>query len=212
MAATGWTYFVPYQPDPESALQDLRNDVFNRKAFMLPGDTVAGMSEQALTALPLPADKLQKMVDVCRKLDQVMQSLGAEPNESEKDLRGLERLIQNAGQEGFADTLRQEAESQNRHAATSIEHALELAEEAGTHSILDIDMTSDTPQFGHATPLSREELIALFGTDKPTADAVRKQQQASKLSNLRDTWEAAYFTVFTGDKPSEIVFTGSSGD
>src|SRR4051812_45621182 len=33
MAATGWTYYVPYQQDPERALQELRNDVFARGAY-----------------------------------------------------------------------------------------------------------------------------------------------------------------------------------
>lgn len=53
---------------------------------------------------------------------------------------------------------------------------------------------------------------AIADLQKSLADAVREQQHAGKLSNLRDRWEAAYFTVFTEDLPSEIVFTGSSGD
>jgi hypothetical protein len=33
MGASGWRYFVPYQPDIQQALQELREDVFKRGAF-----------------------------------------------------------------------------------------------------------------------------------------------------------------------------------
>jgi hypothetical protein len=33
MGASGWSYFVPYQPAIQQALDDLRQDVFQRKAY-----------------------------------------------------------------------------------------------------------------------------------------------------------------------------------
>jgi hypothetical protein len=33
MGASGWRYFVPYQPDIQQALQELREDVFKRGEF-----------------------------------------------------------------------------------------------------------------------------------------------------------------------------------
>ena len=35
MGATGWDYFVPYQPDISAALQRLREDVFARGDYEL---------------------------------------------------------------------------------------------------------------------------------------------------------------------------------
>ena len=37
MAATGWSYYVPYQPDIAAALGSLRNDVFRRGDYSRPG-------------------------------------------------------------------------------------------------------------------------------------------------------------------------------
>jgi hypothetical protein len=36
MGASGWDYFVPYQPDIQRALQELREDVFRRGAYYDP--------------------------------------------------------------------------------------------------------------------------------------------------------------------------------
>jgi hypothetical protein len=35
VGASGWHYFVPYQPDVDKALQELRQDVFQRKGKLL---------------------------------------------------------------------------------------------------------------------------------------------------------------------------------
>jgi hypothetical protein len=212
MGATGWTYFVPYEQDAERAIQGLRNDVFTRRAYSLPGDLLGGMSDEAIaTAMP-PMAKLQKLLNLSKALDQAMKDLGADTKRAEKDTQGVEQFLRQAEKEGVPKAARKAVGGQRKKAPKSIEHAREIAGEAGTHSILDIEATSTARRFAHATQLAAEELIALFGTDKPTRDAAREKEKTGELFGLRDSWEAAYFTVFEGDLPSEIVFCGRSGD
>jgi hypothetical protein len=212
MGATGWTYFAPYQDDAERALQELRQDVFARRAYALPGDLLAGMSDQAIAAAMPPLPNLRKLLNLSKALDQAMEGLGADIESAAKDTQDMERFLQAAESEGIAKATRKATGGKRKKAPKSIDHARDIAREAGTHSILDIDATATTRGFGHATPLSRDELLALFGTEKPTRDAVREKEKQGELIGLRDPWEAAYFTVYEGDKPSDFVFCGCSGD
>lgn len=212
MGATGWTYFVPHQQDPERALQELRKDVFTRRAYTLSGDLLGGMSDEAIAAAMPPLADLQKLLNLSKALDQTMKGLGADTESAEKDTQGVERFLQQAEKEGVATAARKATGGKPKKAAQSIEYAREIAGESGTHSILDIEATSTARRFGRATPLSHDELIALFGTDKPARDAAREKEKVGELFSLRDSWEAAYFPVFEGDQPSEIVFCGRSGD
>jgi hypothetical protein len=212
MGATGWAYFVPYQQDPERALQELRKDVFTRGAYNLPGDLLGGMSDEAIAAAMPPMADLRKLLNLSKELDQAMKDLGADTESAEMDTQDVEQFIQRAEQEGVAKATRKSAGGKRKKRPKSIERALEMAAESGTHSILDIEATSTARGFGRATPLPHDELVALFGTDKPTREAAREKEEAGDLSCLRDPWEAAYFTVFEGDRPSEIVFCGRTGD
>ncbi len=212
MGATGWAYFVPYRPDAERALQELREDVFTRRAYCLPGDLLEGMSDQAIAAAMPPIADLRKLLEVAKAIDQAMKGLGADTESAEKDTKGVEQFIQEAETHGVAKAARRAGGAGPEETPRSIEHAREMAGEAGTHSILDIESTSAVRGFGLATPLSGEELLALFGTDKPTGAMAREKEQAGVLATLRDRWQAAYFTVFEGKKPAGIVFCGCSGD
>ena len=89
------------------------------------------------------------------------------------------------------------------------EEALEMAEEEGTASILDISRVSDRPDFFCAAPLGPDELTRYFGTDKPT----RQHIEASL-----DFWEdidrghCRYVILYDGDQPTQIFFAGYSFD
>ncbi len=96
----------------------------------------------------------------------------------------------------------------------TIEEVLQDAAENGTHSILDIDHTADIPEFGCATPLSKQRLLKCFGTTTPTS------QQVAEARTLRHEvtedvrrWEAVYLTVHDeSGEPLEYMFIGASGD
>lgn len=211
MGASGWTYFVPYQDDAEQALRELRNDVFAKRAYSLPGDILKSGRTEALEALGPSLPKLSKMLAMSKALNQAMKDMGADTADADRESQKMERFLRNVEKVGAAKAA-QEALGANKPAPASIEEALELAGEMGTHSILDIERTSLAAGFGLATPLTRDELLQLFGTETPSAKDARRLEKTGELCSLRERWEAAYFTVFDGGRPSAIVFCGNSGD
>jgi hypothetical protein len=211
MGATGWTHFVLYQEDAEKALQELRNDVFARREYTLPSDMLVGLNDEAIARTFPPLAQLRKLLNISKALDKVMKDLGADTEAAEKDTKGVERFIRDAEQEGIAKAVRKMPGARKKR-PKSIKRAREIASGSGTHSILDIDRTSPVRGFGLASPLSPEELLALFGTERPTPEAVLEKEKQDALFGLRDRWEAGYFTVFEGDKPSATFFFGHSGD
>ncbi|HLJ97176.1 MAG TPA: hypothetical protein VKU02_28690 [Gemmataceae bacterium] len=95
------------------------------------------------------------------------------------------------------------------HPAT-IDEAFENSEEDGTASILDITHIADEPEFFAVTPLPRNELVRLFGTDQPT----RKMIEATMLDIYEeiDRGQGIYIIAHKDGKPSEIFFGGYSFD
>ena len=91
----------------------------------------------------------------------------------------------------------------------SIEEAMEDADADGTRSILDMERVSATPDFGAVTPLSREELIELFGTDQPGREMVEENDD---LFEMLERGQGVYIVVYEGGQPSEIFFAGYSYD
>ena len=94
----------------------------------------------------------------------------------------------------------------------SIEELLLRNEDDGTHSILDIESVSDTPDFGRAASLTREELLDLFDTDKPTHSLIEESLDRVRRSRLRRRWEGSYVIIYKSGEPDEIFFFGYSGD
>ena len=94
----------------------------------------------------------------------------------------------------------------------SIAELLEAAAEDGTHSILDIEHTADTPDFGVAWRAQDDALEEIFGTSKPSrADIERKPDGLAERLDLQ-RWQAVYVVVYADGKPAEIYFEGVSGD
>jgi hypothetical protein len=71
MGASEWFYFTPYQPDPEAALQKLRNEVFARGEYYKPWDPV---SQFRLMLSQAPPEEREAM-------EQYLQSLPPSPLE-----------------------------------------------------------------------------------------------------------------------------------
>ena len=93
---------------------------------------------------------------------------------------------------------------------TTIEELFMWNGEDGTHSILDINNVSDSPDFGTISPLSQKELMSFFGTYEPTRAMV--EQKANEIMDLRERWQGTYVIVYKDGLPNEIFFTGFSGD
>ena len=45
MSGTGWSYFIPYQEDTTKALQQLRQEVFDRGDYERPRDALDFLNE-----------------------------------------------------------------------------------------------------------------------------------------------------------------------
>lgn len=97
----------------------------------------------------------------------------------------------------------------------SIDELLAMARENGTHSILDITHTSDIPEFGAATLLSKRAHLECFGTLTPTRAQVDAALTArdGELGDRIRRWQAVYFIAHDEDgTPVDYVFLGASGD
>lgn len=102
--------------------------------------------------------------------------------------------------------------------AESIDEARERGDADGTGSVLDMRGVAevfsgyddpDGPGLGFVAPLSHEQLIELYGTDKPTHAMVEKGHD---LWERLDRGLGVYIVVYDGDTPSELFFAGYSFD
>lgn len=92
----------------------------------------------------------------------------------------------------------------------TLEQAVEWAGEDGTHSILDVARTGMYRRAGVAAPLSEPRLRQIFGTARPTLQAL--EEQAGRISCSLPRREAVYFPVYEGERPTHLAFIGVSGD
>lgn len=96
--------------------------------------------------------------------------------------------------------------------ASTPDEALRLSGEDGTHSILDIYRgIAEVPGFGVAAPLGAEALIAVFGTERPSLQAVEQATARDPMLG-RGRWEGSYVVAYEGGSPRWIHFSGVSGD
>jgi hypothetical protein len=92
----------------------------------------------------------------------------------------------------------------------SIEEAIEDADADGTRSILDMERISGEPDFNAVTPMPRETLLELFGTERPTREMIDESDELFELMDERG--QGVYVIVYEGERPSEIFFAGYSFD
>ena len=132
--------------------------------------------------------------------------MGGEPYqyvvEYEDDVQSaLEKLRRDVFRKG-------EFHGAERNPATP-EDALQAAAEDGTRSILDIIKIVDKPDYCCAAPLSSDELIEYFGTERPTVEMVDTNEAFWEDLNRG---MARYVAIYEEDKPSKLFFAGYSFD
>jgi hypothetical protein len=95
----------------------------------------------------------------------------------------------------------------------SIERLIDWNGEEGTHTIMDISRgISEERESGTLSPLTEAQLVEAFNTTKPTHEQVVRWVDTAPLYNFRGRGEGLYIIVYQGDRPSELCFTGFSGD
>ncbi len=199
MGATGWQYFVPYQADIAAALQRLREDVFAR------GEYSSGMTVTK------------------EQLDAAFKGVGSdwESNLEFFSAQAADPKLPQATRDKFAtlaNQLKQLHETgKPTQSATlkplTIDGLLESRAENGTHSILDIVRVSATPDFGAVSPLPRNQLLEMFGSEKPTRSQLEQKLKSGALEIFTcERWQGFYIVVYQNETPVEILFAGCSGD
>ena len=198
MGATGWSYFVPYQADVSAALQRLREDVFRRGDYICDNDVTDNEREA-------PLEK------VLREVEPWLQRLREEAAKLQEPSR---TLYLQAAENAKADILGGgTAPRKPKGKPKTIEEALEVQAESGTHSILDIIGVSSGPAFGHIRPFPPEKLVEFFGSQTPSHAEIEEAHDFGSLEDfVSERWEGIYIIAYRDGSPSEIFFAGCSGD
>jgi hypothetical protein len=79
----------------------------------------------------------------------------------------------------------------------------------GTRSILDMERISETPDFGTLSPVSREELQRMFGTEQPTLEMIEKSDE---LIESIERGHGIYIIIYEQRRPERIYLAGYSYD
>lgn len=112
---------------------------------------------------------------------------------------------------------------------SSIEAAMEAAEADGTRSILDMFQVSTVSYlealasseqggmelFCTTFPLSTDELVRLFNTDKPThaiVESVIVSEEADEFWESIDRGTGRHIVIYENNEPVEVLFVGYSFD
>jgi len=91
----------------------------------------------------------------------------------------------------------------------SIERAMEDADADGTRLILDMERISATADYGAVTPLSNQQLVQFFGTDRPTREEIETNDD---LFEELERGQGVYVIAYRDHEPAEIFFAGYSYD
>src|SRR5438093_12659996 len=88
----------------------------------------------------------------------------------------------------------------------TIEEAIDNADADGTGSILDITQVADEADFCTVAPLPADDLVRLFGTDRPTREMIERDM--IDFYEDIERGQGVYITTYRDGKPSEIFFGG----
>lgn len=191
MAATGWSYVVPYRSDMAKVLDDLRRDVFLRGAYQRPVPEPEFLEEIGL----FEADEGAR--------DELLHAYG---------LNALRPPIEQVGLEGLRDWLQALYDAPQLQDPGQLA-ALQCLSSGGTHSILDIEGVSETPAAGSLFPLPQELLRRYFGTAEPTRASVEELHRRNiQMADAYDRGQGIYFPLHREGRPEEIYIEGASGD
>jgi len=208
MGATSWRYYTPHRASAEEALQHLRAEVFARGEYV---DPTGGMEDQ-LRQMCRRFGEDPDSPAVRGQIDDALRLQGAIDTGDVSGLpaaeRGLARRVRAFG--WFARLLGAAGPPTRGRRPSSIEELLEMADESGTHSILDIEQVARRPGFGVAAPMSPTALNRAFGTTEPTHAQVEDNWDG--VVDGLDRWQCRYLTVFLDGRPHEYAFIGCSGD
>ena len=94
-------------------------------------------------------------------------------------------------------------------AHATIQEAFEASGADGTRSIIDMDRTGETPDYGVMTQMPEDLVFELFGTPQPTREVI---EDAGAVASVMERGQGMYTIVYRDGRPAEILFVGMSYD
>jgi hypothetical protein len=190
MGASGWHYYVRYEPDIERAFTRLRHDVFRRGKYYRPRPLTAQQRKRQIV-------ELEKSLASC-----------AGPEYDDDDRETLVPIFTEQLAELRAPPRKPK---RPRRIEDQILQAKIASGESGTHSILDMKRISRVRGRSRITPVSGHRLVELFGTRKPQRSQV--ETYFSELMSDCEREQGYYVVIYSATgNPVQILFAGSSGD
>jgi hypothetical protein len=101
---------------------------------------------------------------------------------------------------------------------STIQQAIANTDADGTRSILDMERVAASPDMGAVSPISRDQLMAIFATDRPTRQMVEEALMAvdneamDEVIQEIERGEGRYILLYVNDRPEEVYFCGYSYD
>ncbi len=80
----------------------------------------------------------------------------------------------------------------------------------GTRSILDMYGIKLDPEIGYISPVTKGQLMKIFGTEEPTKSQIL--EKLSYIAELCDRMLGKYVIAYNNDKQIEVLFAGYSAD
>jgi hypothetical protein len=199
MGASGWSYFVPYEDDIQLALNKLRDAVFRNDDYPVrPAFQAGDMTFDDF----LPPDATEEEREEYREQYEDWQS-EVQPG----SFASIDELLAWNGEEGTHSIL-----DVQTLMPTPLEHPTIEAWERAADRKLDmqgmIEMLNE--RLGKVYPLSQKQLLTVFETVQPSHEMVARSYV--QLQDLRDRGVGLYVIVYKDNLPTEIFFTGYSGD
>ncbi|MCP3892840.1 MAG: hypothetical protein GY702_28785 [Desulfobulbaceae bacterium] len=186
MGAEFWEKFTPYRDKLETALEELQKSVLES------GDYFKVESKK---------EKIKSLKKITQSFEDFCDNFPYELPEETLDRMfiGYQKQLKQLKNLPKAKTLKEK-----------INEIMLLNEAEGTKSILDFDGFSETPEMCKITPLGRDKILELFGTEIPSRKDVADSN--NKIAELCDRLIGVCVTVYESGKPTEIYFAGYSAD
>lgn len=94
----------------------------------------------------------------------------------------------------------------------SIQQLVRRAREQGTHSIIDIEKASVSPEPSAVCPLPDEAIEQIFGTSTPSRQAIEVAAAHGDFEDYGRRGRGIYLPAFEDGAPTKLFFWGYSGD
>ncbi|MBG6136161.1 hypothetical protein [Longispora fulva] len=174
---------MPYQPDVEAALELARRDAYDRGYYYraTPNTQARTMSEEEYVAWEMAELRLS-----------LAEAFGDDDMECD-------------------DTMARDSWRAAQVEVTGPDSLLAAQIYSGAHSVIDMTGVAPSPEPEMVAPVPEDVLEEVFGTRRPTADAIAGAIAAGRLEDF-GRWYGAYAVAYDGEHPESIVFFGHSGD